>query len=788
MFRRLALIIHAGRWPIALILGLITLVLGISLKDLKIDPSMETLFIKKSPEYLYYRQYSEKYGSDQMIAVAMATTDLFTARNLRTLRQVTRDLEALPGVERVLSLANTMDIRPKFLGVKIEPALKGVFKGTRDLGVLRQDILGNELYVNNLISKDGNVANIIVYVKAGGKDRELSGVLIEKMRAYLLEKEETGLQFYVAGSPVEQYDFIRLIRRDQLIFVPLIALLLIATTYIMYQSFTCMVLSMSIVFMTLVWTLGTISVMGQQLNLMTSLLAPVMMIVSVVNSVYLINVFFEVRPHQPSLKKAIVLTLDQLGIPCFLTHFTAILGFASLALSPIPAIKSFGIFAALGTFYSYLVEITLTPLLFPMLPFRIREESLEKKSLLNHMLVQFIEKLELRWKWLILALTAAVIFFSVRGLEKIQVDTNIIKQMKPDLPLAVATRFIDENLTGVYSLGFVFRRRDGGTMVDYETLKRLDEFKDYMEAKPEISKINSITTVIKRIHHARGDLEVGAFKISENPSDLDRYFKGVMESEDAAQFISSDLKETRLEARMRAVGTAEGARVEETARQYLEEHLSPYFEYELTGNVVLLGKIAKGLVHEQVVSFAFALGSILLLIIIIFRSVILGLLAAIPNLIPILAVYGLMGYMQIELSTPTAMISSIVLGMVVDASIQFLYRFRIEFDHRGHYLQALHHTLRNMGSSMFISTMILVIGFASSVFASFRPTVHFGVLTSLTIFLAFVCTVVVLPVCIILVKPFGPQRLFHRKGKRHQHPHHRDPETGSDFSIQQKMQ
>lgn len=778
MFRKMALIIHSARWPIAQILAIVTLVMGMALVELKIDPSMETLFIKNSPDYLYYREYSEKYGSDQMIAVAMSTTDVFTRRSLRTLRRVTQDLETMAGVERVMSLANALDIRPKLIGVKTAPALQGAFNGDRSLEDLKKDILSNELYLNNLISKDGKVANIIVYVKAGGKNKGLSGTLIERMRKYLAARKQSGIDYYIAGSPVEQYDFIRLIRRDQFIFVPLIAILLIATTIIMYRSFACMVLSMSIVFMTLIWTLGTISLLGQQLNLMTSLLAPVIMIVAVVNSVYLINVFFEIRPHHTSLKNAIVLTFHQLGMPCLLTHFTAVLGFASLALSPIPAIKSFGIFAAIGTFYSYIVELTLTPLLFPILPFRVREEALEKKSILNHILVEFIEKLDLRWKWWIVALTTVAVIFSLRGLGRIEVDTNIIKQMKPDLPLAVSTRFIDDRLTGVYSLGFVFRRRDGGTMADYETLKLLDQFKTYMEAKPEISKVNSITTVVKRIHQARGNLDVEQFKIPESQEDLDRYFKGILESKDAEQFISKDLKEVRLEARMRAVGTTEGGNVENSAREYLRNNLRSHFEYELTGNVVLLGKIARGLVQEQMHSFTFALGSILLVIIILFRSITLGLLAAIPNLIPILCVYGLMGYLHIELSTPTAMISSIVLGMVVDASIQFLYRFRMEFEHRHHYLQALHHTCRNMGSSMFISTMILVVGFASSVFASFKPTIHFGALTSLTIFLAFVCTLVVLPVCIILVKPFGRQKLFQKRRKQ---------TPDSDYSIQEKI-
>lgn len=779
MFRKIAQLIYYSKWPVGLSVILITGIMASAIFSLQIDPSMETMFIKNSPDYTYYRQYSQKYGSDQMIVVAMATTHLFTKVSLQKLKTITRDLERFENVERVLSLANAMDIRSKVIGVKVVPALEGVFEGERPLKELEESVLANELFVGNLVSKDGKIANFLIFLKPVEKDASVNGALIEKVRDYLAQRDGKGSRFYVAGSPVEQYDFIRLIRRDQFVFVPLIALLLVLTNLLIYRSLPCMILSMSIVLVTLVWTLGTIALVGQNLNLMTSLLGPVIMIVAVINSIYLINIFFEVRRHQSSLRLSIFSTMEQLGEPCFLTHLTAALGFASLALSHIPAIKSFGVFASLGTVYSYIAELVLTPILFQLLPYRFLGHPSEKVTLFEWGLIRAIERLDFQGKWIILALTSVIVVFSIFGIKKIEVDTNMVKQMKPNLPLAVATRFIDEKVTGVYTLGFVLQAKKYPHFKNAEALAKVDDFKKFLESMPEISKVNSITTVLKKIHEARHDGDYKFYKIPKSRDDLERYFDGMMESggKDAEQFISRDFKEVRLEARMRAVGTREGTLVEEKAREYLRDKMSAYFNYQLTGNVVLLGKVARGLVQEQIHSFTFALVSILLLTILIFRSLKLGLLAAIPNLIPILAIYGLMGYLKIELSTPTAMISSIVLGLVVDASIQFLYRFRLEYQHRHSYLQALHHTCWNMGHSMFVSTMILVVGFASSVFAQFRPTIHFGVLTSLTIFFAFVCTLIVLPVCILFLKPFGRQPLFyHQAAKLHQ----------SD-SIQKKM-
>jgi len=155
MFRQFAEFIHHFRWPVLLVMLISVYFFGIALTHLSVDPSMETLFIKKSPEYQYYQQYRVKYGSDQMIAVAMSTEDLFTMENLKTLKSVTDGIASYSQVERVISLTNAMDIKHKMLGVKTVPALEGVFEGARSIGEAKAEILHNELYVSNIVSKDG---------------------------------------------------------------------------------------------------------------------------------------------------------------------------------------------------------------------------------------------------------------------------------------------------------------------------------------------------------------------------------------------------------------------------------------------------------------------------------------------------------------------------------------------------------------------------------------------------------------------------------------------------------
>jgi len=642
--------------------------------------------------------------------------------------------------------------------VKVEPVTEGVLEGERSLEELRREVLVNPLIQGNLLSPDGKVGAILVRLKSKADEPNSLKGYITELRHLLNTFPWPGAKFYVAGSPVEQHDFIAAIRRDQLFFIPAVTLLLILASYLIYRNLPSVIVAMSIVFTTLVWTFGTIALTSRSLNVINSLLAPVVMIVSVPNAIYLMNLFSELRPHHPSVNESILLTLQYLGLPCFLTSATVMVGFLSLVLNPVPAVQDFGLFAALGSFYAYCIAMTLTPLLLPLLPFQRESRVSDEKHFFNRVIVFYLEKIEFHLKWLLVGGTLVLIGLSITGIKKIRVDTNLIHDLRVDSPIAIATRFIDNHLTGVYSLGISIARPDSASLVRVETLKKTDGLAQFLERQPEIRKANSLSTLLKKIHEARVGDPAG-FRIPEDEETLQDYIKGMAESNhpDFWSFVSRDFRQMRLEARMKAVGTERGRALETRIWSYVKSHFGEEYEVKITGNVVLLGQMSERLVNNQIESLGVAFLLILILISLFFRSWKMGLLASIPNLIPMVGLYGLMGFLKIELSTPTAMISTVVLGLVVDASIQFLYRFRHEFQERRHYLQALHHTYRNVGRAMVISTLILVFGFASSAFASFRPTAYFGLLTSVTIFFALLCTLVLLPVVLVLLKPFGPQ-------------------------------
>ena len=758
IFRKFAQFTLFFLWPILFFFILTTLLFGYMVFFLKIDPSTDALFPKHTPEYKFYREFREHFGSDSLIAVAVQTPDYLTLPNLRLTQALTNLLDSDARVDRVVSVTNAMDIRHKFFGVKVEPLVKGIFEGKKQIKAFKKETLTNPLILGNLVSKDGKTGAILIRLKAKGDNSDFLKGYVSDLRKVLRSFYWPDAQFYVAGGPVEQHDFIDAIRKDQMIFIPTVTLFLVVATFLIYRNLPSVFVAMSVVFVTLIWTFGTISYLGKSMNLVNSLLAPLMMIIAVTNAIHLMNLFSELWPRERNLRESISLTLEHLGVPCFLTAATTMAGFFSLVFNQVPAVQSFGLFASLGTFYSYGITMLLTPVLLPLLPFRQKIVESNNKVFFGRLVDFFLKRVE-SLKPIFIWASAALIIASLFGIGKIRLNTDMIKDLPEKSSIAIASRFIDENLAGVYSLAVSIRRSDGKSLIAVDTLKKVDELGRFLESQPEVTKVNSPALLVKKVNQARMG-RMGALKIPRQEKTLRKYVEKMAESDnpDFWSFVSRDFRQLSLEARMRAVGTEKGRELERRIWRYVKKNWGEDYEIQMTGSVFLLGKMSDHLVNNQMGSLGFAFLVIFLIIALFFRSWMVSLLASVPNLVPILALYGLIGFMGIELSTPTAMISSVAIGLVVDASIHFLYRFRYEFERRKSYLTALRETYRNAGEALTVSTLILVFGFASSVFASFRPTLYFGLLTSLVILFALFCTLVLLPAILVILKPFGPGR------------------------------
>jgi predicted RND superfamily exporter protein len=750
--------LFASRFLVLSFILAVTVFLGSQMVSLKVDPSNQSVFVHDDPDYLFYKAFNQRYGSDEIIVIGLQTNEFFTPENLAVLKDLTERIRAIPYVQKALSLASVVNIVPTGLfGAGVRPLIEGVLEGEKSMEKFRQEVFSNELYRDNLISPDGRTAAIVVRVEKREGDNEYQKFLIERLRGLFGKYRDSRIQFYMTGIPVEQYEFIDYIQRDHETFVPLIVILIAFIALILYQSVMGVLIPMIVVLLTLIWTLGTIRLLGFDLNLVTSLLGPVIMIVSVTNSIHIMNFYRATRGRYSSRYRAIVETMRCLRIPCFLASITTIIGFLALFYNVIPAVKQFGFFAALGTLYGYFITVSLIPVLLPFFKARGAVPLTGRMKFFKRFAVPAMEWTVRKGSAVIVLLSLVLAAGSWFGIRRLQVESNILEFLKKDSRLRIETEFVDENLAGVYPVQVIVRREGARSLVEPEVLKRLDVLKSYLESLPDVTKVISIVSIVKKIHQAQTRGGPENYRIPEGKKRLELYFRAMEKSNyaDLWDIISRDFSETILTIRVKSVGTRRGNELRAQLEDYLMKNFPPDYDIRLTGNILLLSKLSDALVTNQMKSLGLASLLIFIFLAGLFRSVRLGLIATLPNILPILMIYGLMGFAGIDLSNVTAMISSVVIGLIVDNTIYFIAHYRREFAAHSNYRHGLHGTYLEVGKSVIASALILMLGFSVGMLGSFKPTIYFAALTSLTIFFSLFSVLFLLPACLEIFKPFG---------------------------------
>jgi uncharacterized protein len=750
----------ARRKPALVVIALLTAFLGWHALRLSIDPGVESMIPVGGGDLAGLRTLHALFGSDEVVVLALHSDTLFSREALERVDRLTRRVAELPHVARVLSPTNVRDLEGDELGpVPVVPYAE-VVAGKLEPEALGQKLGAHPIFGGLLVARDARTAAILVELQPSDDSRAPWGNLVADLRRAAGDAGP-GVAAYVAGIPVEKADVATYIARDQKIFVPLVFLIIAIMTAILYRHPLGMLVPLSVLTVALVCTLGLFGLAGRSLNPVTSLMTPVILVMSLEGTIQLLNQYLAARARDLPLPAALTHADRQMRIPCFNAALTAAIGFVSLLTLPIPAIRDFGLFTAAGIMIGYGLTIVLTPLLLASLPdFPPRVIRAFEPGPVERGLTRVVQ-----WVCAHRMTTAlgvgAVLALAAVGVARIRVETDLIRSLRHASPLAAAARFIDAELTGVNSVEILM---PGLRANDPEALEKVARFEDAVRGLPGVRKVTGLPDLLARINRAvhRGD--DGYARLPAGPeaaSDLDDFLDGLKKEAPAElnRFLSNgpgDRSTLRVNARVTALDTASSqalfARMRDAAGQV------GLGDARLTGNFVVFSNMSTSLVKHQAQGLAVALILILGVMAIQFRSIRLGLLCAIPNIAPILMVYGLMGWTGIALSVPTAMIASVAIGTIVDNSIYLLARFREAFARQEGYVSALTSMMRASGRAVVFSTLTLVAGFWVGVFSSFLPTVHFGILTGAAFLLGLISQFVVLPLVLVLFQPLGRPR------------------------------
>jgi predicted RND superfamily exporter protein len=724
-------------WSIGLALAGLTLIALFGITRLTIDPANEQLFLRHSESYRTYQRFVAIFGNDETILVALhdPTQSILTPGGLAAARRLTQDLADLPYVDSVFSLTNAPDMARLTMtpfGLSAPHLIGGDTLSPESLASIRH----NQLVIGTLLSADLHTAGILVMPNQTTTSPTARQAWIAAVRSVAAQHAAQGRQTYVAGTPLERHDVTYYLERDQQRIVPLVFLVLLGVTYSIYRVKRLALIPAACVLISLAWTMGLVGFAGIPLNTITSLLPPVVMVVSVSAAIHLLNQYLDEIEAGVSGAAAVENAIRHVGMACFLTSLTTALGFFSLLVSPVPAVREFALFAGIGVLLSFVVAITCVPLAL------LHSGTLAPERLM-HLKEGAIERLLDRLVWWVSAHRGRVFAGTVLalvglcpGIWRLTEGTDIVRALKPHAPLRVSSEFIDQHLTGVNSLELLVQTPGPKGPMAPATIRQVLAFSRWLRDQPGVTAVYSPWEPLTGV---RTDLVAQDTQLTALATLLPLVFP-------MQAWLEPNAKALRISARVTAMRSDQFLALAQSVERQAEQARLPL---QVTGHNYLLAQMSRTLVQTQMRALGFAVVMILGTMALALRSWRLGLLAAIPNVLPPLMIFGLMGWCGIALSTATTMIASVALGLIVDDTIHLLYWYKRERQTRGGGFVAMEQALRHTGRALVSTTMILTLGFWAGILGSFRPTAHFSFLTGLTMILALVADLLVTPAAVL---------------------------------------
>jgi len=741
-------LLTTARFPYLISLALVTAVFGHYALGVRVEQNNESMNSLGPEQLAVYDEFRHRFGSDEDLVLSVTLPHLLGAEGIRTLDALTARIEQLDGVRRVYSLSNAIELVPGPDGAEEQGLVPRPVAGADFEARSRRAVLRNPEFAGFLVSSDLETAALWIELELRPGDEQQRPRLIRALREIVDESRSGPAELHLTGIAAQKYEVTRLLARDQAVLIPASVVVLAVLLAIFFRRASGVLIPLAVTGVTLVWTLGCYGISGCALNTMTSLLAPVLMVLSVSTSVHLYEHWLHGPRTTHDPKIAIASTVRQLRRPCFFTSLTTALGMLSLVVSDTPAVRLFGAFTALGVMISLALSLTLVPVALSFLALPVASSPRRRRISLEGLL-QRAARSSVRHPRAILGAALLLTAAGCVGIAKIQNNTDLVSFLKSGEPLFRDSMFIDHELAGIHTLEFVVSRRDGGPLTSMDALSRLARFREALLAHEEIGGVQSVLSLLSAIQRAETNGE-GWQLPGDQAALLDAFdlLDAAGDDDLVRRLIDPEFRHARVRAQIHSLGSAAAAALEDRVLDEAHAIFGDDYVLAVTGAFHQMTRDSNRLVETQLESFSLAFVLVILSVGAMFRSFRLMLTSIIPNVIPIVWTGGLMGLFGIALSTGTTMIASVVLGLAVDDTIHYLTRFRLERP-RG-VRAAVCATTTGTGRALVISSTVLVVGFWVGALSSFKPTIYFSLLTGITMISALLCDLLVLPASLVL--------------------------------------
>ncbi len=734
----------------------------------RIDTDPENMLAEDEPRRVFHRESKAEYALYDQIVIGVLNPNnpdgAFTPATLANVDALVEFAAGLPGVigPEILSPGTVDNIEQAGIGtVSFDWLMPSVPETREEALAVRDRLLSLPMMRGSLVSEDGH--SLLLYIPIESKDisHKVASALLEKIDS--LPLNESGEEYHITGLPVANDTFGVEMFKQMAISAPMAMVLILFLMYFFFRRWTLILGPMIVAMISVMATMGLLVVTGQTIHIMSSMIPIFIMPIAVLDGVHMLSEFHDVYPRFRDRRKAMKHVLGQLWKPMLFTTVTTMAGFGSLALAPIPPVQVFGIFIAIGVFLAWILTILLIPawvVLFPEKRFSgfgmAGAGDLEEAAGFLPLLGRYA----VRFRALVLMLGLIMVGVAAYGISLIRINDNPVRWFEKDHRIRVADHLLNERFAGTYPAYLNLRAESPEAFKDPELLRYLTRLEEAVANNPNVGATRSLPDLVKTVYRELLEGDPDYFRIPDTAAGVAQTlltFESSHRPDDLYHLVSPDYSQAAIWFQLRSGDNHDMESVVLDVENFLAENPPPrslvadWFGLTYI-NVIWQDRMVAGMLSSLLSSFAV----VLVLMIILYRSVLWGLLSMVPLTLTIGFLYGLIGLVGKDYDMPVAVLSSLSLGLAVDYAIHFLARSREIQAKTGSWTLAVTEVFSEPARAISRNIIVVGVGFLPLLFAPLVPYQTVGVLISSILLVAGGVTLVLLPALITMLR----KRLF----------------------------
>ena len=764
--------------------------LGIQSKNFRIDASSDTLVAKNDKDFEYFNYYNKIFSTNNFLILAIKSQNEINKNFVDTINKLSSEIENLKEIENVFNInkAPILFLNDVKISDLSNDKIETINNSNYNLKEIINELASNPLFNNQIISSNKKISSLIItiannekflkikdnynnsnnnkikneYIKAKKIFDNERNELIKKIRI-IINKSDKNYEYFLGGVDMIANDVISFVKNDIIVFSIAILLIVILVLFFIFRDLKWIFLCLFTSLYSVLSMFGLISLLNIEVTAISSNFVSLMFILSISMNIHIINYY---RQNFQLDKNNITITLKKMFLPCLYTVLTTMVAFASLLLSDIKPIIDFGTIMILSLLIIIMCSFTILPLLMSYFPNPKINKSI-KFTILN-----FFYYITLNHGKKIIFINILFLSISIIGIFKLNVENSFINYFKKHTEIYKGMRLIDRELGGTTPLDVIITFKDNETFESNiantddddllieddiisndlfddtnddsswftkEKIVTIKEIHEYLDNKVEIGKVQSIESLIRTANKLNKD-ELSVFELSILYNEIPENYKKDL----IYPYLSIDNNMAKISARVKDSYEINRNKLINDINYHLETNYNN-ISYKVNGLLVLYNNMLQLLFSSQIKSLGFVVLTIFFMLLILFKSLKLSIYGIIPNIIASSSILGLIGLFQIPLDIMTITIAAITIGIAVDNTIHYLYRYNENYKKNMNITKSVQMTNNNVGYAILTTSVTIAFGFSVLILSNFIPTLLFGIFTATAMLLAMLGVLITLP-------------------------------------------